>query len=98
MAAKMKLVSVGSVHSHKQGTLTGLTKAEIDRALGFSHTSNGDGGYKVKYDWCFTANSVECAIWDWKGSDKLGEWSFYGPKEVFQNIFGTHHVAEGLYA
>lgn len=98
MSSKIKLVPIAFVSSHKQGTLVGLKKADIDRALGFSHTSDGDGGYKVKYDWCFTADGVECAIWDWKGSDRDGEWSFYGPKEVFQRIFGSHHVAQGLYA
>lgn len=98
MSTRMKLVPVAHVASHKQGTLIGLKKANIDRALGFSHTDDGDGGYKVKYDWCFTADGVECAIWDWKGSDRDGEWSFYGPREVFQRIFGSHHVAQGLYA
>ena len=98
MSAKMKLVPIEFVSSCKQGTLVNLKKADIDRVLGFSHTSDGDGGYKVKYDWCFTADDVECAIWDWKGGDKFGEWSFYGPKEVFCTLFGDTHVASGLYA
>jgi len=98
MSAKIKIKPIGFVSSHKQGTLVGLKKADIDRVLGFKHNNNGDGGYKVKYTWDFSANGAECSIWDWKGGDKFGEWSFYGPREVFCTLFGDEHVAAGLYA
>ena len=30
----------------------------------------------------------ECQIWDWKGSYILGLYSTFGPKWIFQNLFG----------
>lgn len=97
MSAKIKIEPIGFVQSHKQGTLINLKKSDIDRILGFTNNDDGDG-YKVKYTWDFSADGVECSIWDWKGSDRLGQWSFYGPREVFCKIFGNEHIAVGLYA
>ena len=90
----MKIVPTQSFGSHKQGSLMGLKKADIDKALGFKPNVQDDP-YKVKYSWAFTAGGRKCAIWDWKGGWRDGEWSFYGPKEIFQKIFGDDHVNVG---
>jgi hypothetical protein len=69
----------------------GLSKAEIDSILGFKPNVEDDP-YKVKYSWGFTASKRRCAIWDWKGSYRDGEWSFYGNADIFRKLFGDEHV------
>ena len=61
----------------KQGGLQDLTQRDIERILGFkANVSDGDG--KVTAEWFFTIEGSPCAIWDYKGSAKRKEWSFYG--------------------
>jgi hypothetical protein len=86
----MRIVPVSDVASHKTGRIVGLTKAQIDKVLGFEPNVDDDP-YKVKYSWAFNAGGRDCAIWDWKGSHKLREFSAYGPKEVLSKLFGTSY-------
>ena len=93
----MKIVADKNAGGHKQGSLVGLKKTDIDRILGFKPNVDDDP-YKVKYSWGFTAGGRNCGIWDWKGSWRDGEWSFYGPADTFRKIFGDDHVKVGAFA
>lgn len=90
--SKLKIVPVDNVGSHKTGRIVGLTKAQIDKVLGFK-PNVADDPYKVKYSWAFNVQGNDCAIWDWKGSYKLNEFSAYGPDTVLREVFGTNYVS-----
>lgn len=72
--------------SHKQHSLVGLTTEQIDAALGFRGDHESDP-FKVASEWRFTADGHECAVWDYKGSHHLGQFSAWGPREVFEELF-----------
>lgn len=80
--------------SHKSGTLINQSKLVIESVLGFAPNVKDDP-CKVKYSWGFTADGKECGIWAWKGSENRGEYSFYGPREVFEALFGPTNVLGG---
>jgi hypothetical protein len=84
------------VASHRQGILTGTNVAEIDQVLGFKHRyirpSEGDG--KVKHDWRFRVDGQDCAIWDYKGSEQYGQFSYFGPAHVYATLFGGKAIDE----
>ena len=61
---------------------TGFIQAKMTTALGFS-PDNGDGGNKVSVDWYFTLDGKPCGCWDWKGSMHHGQFSTFGPKDVW---------------
>jgi len=90
--SNLKIVPVSDVASHKTGRIVGLSKAEIDRILGFKPNVADDPG-KVKHSWGFNVQGNDCAVWDWKGSHKLKEWSAYGPDSVLREVFGTSYVS-----
>jgi hypothetical protein len=59
------------VEAHEQGTLRGVSVAQISATLGFAN--NRFDGEKVQFDWGFTAQiddtePVICAVYDWDGS------------------------------
>jgi hypothetical protein len=89
---KLKIVPVSDVASHKTGRIVGLTKAQIDEILGFK-PNVVDDPYKVKHSWAFNVQGNDCAVWDWKGSHKLREWSAYGPDAVLRKVFGTSYMS-----
>ncbi len=74
----------GFISSHRTGSLSSaITPAQIDKALGgkqFRDSSFDE--YKVKFQWSFLVDGVECSIWDYKGS----KWSTYGPAEAFAKV------------
>ncbi len=76
--------------AHRTGTLTNITKADIEAVLGFAPNIKDDP-YKVKYSWGFTVDGKECGIWDYKGSYRFREYSTYGPDEVFVELFGDKY-------
>lgn len=76
----------------KQHSLVGITQQQIEQALGFEPNILEDE-YKVTASWGFICNGVRCGIWDWKGSADDNEWSAYGPREMFVELFGEEHVA-----
>ena len=83
-----KIVPMSNVcGTHRTGGLTGLTKTDIDKVLGFKPNVDDDP-CKVKYSWGFQYKGHKCAIWDYKGSWKDKYWSTYGPAEVFKELFG----------
>ncbi len=90
--SELRIVPVTDVASHKTGRIVGLTKAQIDRILGFKPNIKDDP-YKVKYSWGFNVQGNDCAIWDWKGSHRFNEFSAYGPDAVLRQVFGSNYVS-----
>lgn len=87
----MIIEAVDQVGSHRTGTLQNVTAAEIAKILGFEANCQDDPD-KVKYSWGFTADGERCGIWDYKGSYTYNSFSLYGPKEVFEQLFGKENV------
>jgi hypothetical protein len=73
--------------SCRTGGLSGVTVADIDRILGFRGNCPDDP-YKVVNSWQFEYEGVPCAIWDYKGSEKYNTFSTFGPRIVFEKLFG----------
>jgi hypothetical protein len=82
----MKIVPINKPGAHCTGNITGYAKVEIDKILGF-RPNVADDPDKVKYSWGFTADGVECGIWDYKGSYRGRVYSTYGPDKVFKTLF-----------
>ena len=91
---KLKIVPVQDVSSHRTGRIVGLSKVQIDRILGFK-PNVADDPYKVKYSWAFNVQGSDCAIWDYKGSHKIKEYSAYGPADKLRAVFGENYTSEG---
>lgn len=87
----MNIKPVNKPGSHRQGTICGLSAAQIQEVLGFSANVKDDP-YKVRYSWGFTVDGVQCGIWDYKGSHYFNSFSFYGPKEIMVSLFGTDYI------
>ena len=87
----MNILPLSAVLSHKQGSLTRLSAPEISTALGFNPNIAEDEE-QVHHSWGFSADGVECAIWDYNGSEGSGRFSFFGPREVFVQLFGAERV------
>ena len=77
----------------REGRLKGVSKDIISDRLGFKPNIEDDP-CKVVYSWGFTVNGVHCGIWDYKNSYLYGEFSTYGPKHIFVELFGKDHVKE----
>lgn len=82
----------GFIASHKTGEVSNMTPAKISTILGFNPNGDPSGDGKVVYEWLFTFDGHECAMWDYKGGAKYGEFSTYGPSEVFIALFGSDWV------
>ncbi len=93
----LNIVPVAKAGEYKTGSLVGLTKKDIIEKLGFGPNVDDDP-YKVTASWGFLFNpdaekkGPVCGVWDYKGSARSGEWSTYGPREVFVAIFGEKYV------
>lgn len=75
--------------SYKQHLICGLSAAQITRLLGFTPNVTDDPG-KVVNSWAFAGNGHQCAIWDWKGSQRFNEFSAFGPADMLREIFGAN--------
>ena len=79
------------MHSSRQGRLASIPKTAVDSILAeygeFRYVSGSKDG-KCKHTWEFLADGTECAIWDYNGS----RWSLFGPRAVFEEIFGPNNV------
>ena len=87
----MNIKPVNVPGSHRQGTISGLSAAQIQKVLGFPANVQDDPD-KVRYSWGFTVDGVQCGIWDYKGSHNFNSFSFYGPKDIMVNLFGTDYI------
>jgi hypothetical protein len=90
--SKLKIVPASDVSSHKTGRIVGLSKTQIDAILGFRPNVDDDP-HKVKYSWAFSVQGNDCAVWDYKGSHKLKEYSAYGPDSVLREVFGSNYLS-----
>jgi hypothetical protein len=82
------------ISSHRMGVILNTTVQGINQALGFENNNGVSGDGKVKHQWNFRVNGAECSIWDYKGSAAWGQFSFYGPRAVFVEIFGEGNLGE----
>lgn len=73
--------------SYKQHSIVGLSATEITAKIGFAANLKDDLS-KVKFSWGFTVNGKACAVWDWKGSHLINEFSAYGPIPELRLVFG----------
>lgn len=90
----MKIFSDTRGGSYKEGSLVHMTVEEINRRLGFT-PNVADDGDKVKHSWGFTVEGERghFGIWDYKGSELSGCFSTFGPRKVFEEIFGKDKVS-----
>lgn len=77
--------------THRQGYVLNASAESISRALDFTPNERGDC-WKSVSQWRFTADGAPCCIWDYRGSEKEGRYSYFGPKETMQAIFGAENV------
>lgn len=81
----------GWFSSHRTGTLYDINVSTINSILGFEPNSDDDPD-KVVNSWKFTVDGEHCAIWDYKGSHKFGEFSTFGTSDIFEKLFGTNYL------
>lgn len=60
--------------SYRMGQIRNITTRRMLQLLG-KPNSEGDP-YKVKHEWEFVYNGIRCVVWDYKGSQKYGIWSY----------------------
>ena len=77
--------------THRTGTLLDIKVSTINDILGFEPNVEDDVD-KVVNSWRFTADGEQCGIWDYKGSHAYGQFSTFGPDEVFEKLFGTNYA------
>lgn len=75
----------------KTGVLLDISANKISNILGFDPNVDDDPN-KVVNSWGFTYDGIKCAIWDYKGSQFFGQFSTFGPRIVFDKLFGDHYV------
>jgi len=76
------------ISSFRTGTITGMSKNVIDSVLLIEGTKVKSEDGKV---------TVECAIWDYKGSAKYDQYSAYMPEAIGQALFGAAYNPESDY-
>lgn len=81
----------GFIASNRTGNLYDINVSTINRILGFEPNQDDDPD-KVENSWGFVVDGVKCAIWDWKGSQNYGQFSTFGPDDVFIKLFGTNYL------
>lgn len=72
---------------YRTGSIAHTGEGDITARLGFCPLRDSVVG-KTDQEWWFTVDNRPCAIWDMKGSGRLGMWSTFGPAEVFAALFG----------
>ncbi len=87
----MNIVPLDKTGPCRTGFLYNMTREKIIEKLSFEPNVKDDP-YKVKDSWGFTINGDQFGIWDYKGSQQIGHYSFYGDKDTMAKIFGLLHV------
>ncbi len=76
-------------------TTIDVTYDRIVEVLGFGpNVTHLDDPDKVKASWGFAVDGVRCGIWCYKqkgGPKKCTSWSFFGPKELANKLFGEEN-------
>lgn len=71
----------------KNGTLSSqLAAKDISKKLGFDSNNDTDPT-QTKFEWLFTIDGHQCAIWDFKGS----RWSTFGNAAALTSVFGDDY-------
>ncbi len=73
----------------RSASLFGISAEGIEHALGFPPNAD-DEASKVSHSWGFTVDGERCGVWCYRGSEKLGEWSAFGPVSALRKVFGSH--------
>ena len=82
------------ISSHRTGSLHDVNLSIINHVLGFEPNYDDDPD-KVENSWAFSVDDFACAIWDWKGSHRIGVFSTFGPDDVFADLFGDNYTSCG---
>jgi hypothetical protein len=82
----MTILPVTIPGPHRTGEIVGYTVAEINQILGFRPNVDDDPD-KVCYSWGFLADGIQCGVWSYRNSHRIGCFSTSGPAEVFDNLF-----------
>jgi hypothetical protein len=70
------------------------TYDRIVKVLGFKpNVTHMDDPEKVKASWGFTVDGIRCGIWCYKvrSARNCTSWSFFGPKELANKLFGEEN-------
>lgn len=93
---KPKIVPVNWPGDSRTGTLSNITVAEINKILGFEPNVEDDP-IKVKHSWSFTVDGERCGVWDYKGSERLNQFSTSGSDAALKRVFGARYVGSYPY-
>ena len=88
------------VSTHRQGRIVGITAQDITDALGVESVGpSGDDKCKDIWDFNvkFNGKVYPCGIWDYKGSQEEGIYSYYGDYEIMEEIFSDFEVISETY-
>lgn len=82
------------VMSFRTGSIQNVTEKDITTKLGIKpiRYSKNEGDGKVTRQWVFTVDNEKFAIWDYKGSAKFNQFSFWGQRDVMGKIFGQANI------
>jgi len=76
---------------YRTGTLTGLTRLEVQRMLpGIQPDTRPSANHKISLMWRFLADGIPCGIWNYRqGYELRREYSTFGPEAAFETLFGN---------
>ena len=77
--------------THLEGHIVGVSRAQIEAALGFAPQWEGDD----RYGPCWEASygpRTPFSLWDRGGSGERGVWSYWGHANTLRAIFGDAAV------
>lgn len=77
--------------SYRTGTLVNINKTIITQLLGFEPNKDDDPD-KVVSSWTFEVDGKPAAIWDYKGSHRVGQYSTYDPHGVLGEVFDSKFI------
>jgi hypothetical protein len=102
----MKITPVQYFGDCRTGELVNTSVMSISETLGFEPNLKDDP-YKVKHAWGFQVDftsleqnehdlpdRVFIQIWDYKGSETIGQFSTYGDRKVLKHIFGSKYKSD----
>jgi hypothetical protein len=80
---------VQKLDGSRTGTLFNITAERISEVLGFEpNCSDIDDDYKVENSWgAIVDETHRINIWDYRGSQMFGQFSTWGPAEVYETLF-----------
>lgn len=89
----VNLVKDPMIGSHKTGSISRIDYDDIVTVLGLPNVQ--DDFDKVRWSWGFRVlpENTPMAIWDWKGSSNMQEWSIYGDPKLWAKLFPTAKIS-----